>query len=304
MNRLNAESCPYSARLSKLTMVAEAWWNRMHLAADDWGIFQTNPKILKGKLWPLRDDMTIEIIEILLNEYTETKLVHQFLHKGETYGYFLGWFEHQKIRYMSARKYPAPPKDEISFEINHKTKRSGEKEERFGSDCIEVSVHCANNERTESAHRLPVTVTVTVIETVTGGKECGDEKPVPDPTPKPPKKPKKGKGEVKVKSTAINAYRDVFHLWPNSTQEEAINNAISQEKEPMHETVTRWSQICETWALRGFKPTNVQGMLDWLRNGIPPAGPKGKTGDKVTKTLNTLANRIEQHRREAEVNGG
>lgn len=319
MNRLNATSCPCSLRLSELTLMAEAWWNRMHLAADDWGTFPANPRILKGKLWPLRDEMTPEIIQDLLNEYTETGLVHQFTHKGENYGFFLGWFEHQKIRYMSARIYPAPPESEISFKINHKINSKGEKVERFGSDCIEVCVHCTIKERTRSAHRLPVTVTVTetviVTETGTELKESGyqktaaalptSEKPVESventiepeveqETPKKPKKEKPIKTEAQtVKSPACCAYRDVFHLWPNRTQEEKMNELIVGE-----EDVEKWSQVCRNWALHGNKPTNVEGMLDWYQTGIPnykPGNGKDQNSAKVAGTIKTLADRIKQH---------
>jgi len=306
MNRLNATSCPCSLRLSKLSMLAEAWWNRMHLAADDWGVFQANPRILKGKLWPLRDDMTIDMIQSLLNEYTETGLVHQFVHKDEKYGFFLGWFEHQKIRYMSARIYPAPPESEITFKINHKTNSKGEKVERFGSDCVEVFVHCAHIERTTDAHRLPVTVTVTetVTETVTGLKDSANENHVCESDNQQPsvgtvEKPKKTKPkkEPKIKSTAVCAYRDVFNLWPNKTQEEEIDATVNGQDQ-----VARWSQICHEWALRGFKPTSVRGMLDWFKGGVPAAGPKHATG-KVNDTLGRLADRIQRRREAASENG-
>lgn len=110
------------------------------------------------------------------------------------------------------------------------------------------------------------------------------------------KKPK-SKKEPKVKSTAVCAYRDVFNLWPNKTQEEEIDATINGQ-----EAVARWSQICREWALRGFKPTSIRGMLDWYKGGVPASGPKHAAG-KVNDTLGRLADRI-QRRREAVSDNG
>jgi len=150
MDRLNSESCPLSQALADLSMMADAWWNRFHLASDDWGVFPANAKILKGKLWPLRDDMRLDKIKSLLNEYAKHDLVFLWVHEGKEFGYFIGWFEHQPIKYLSRRKYPAPPKE--NFEFTHPKMGPGLK--RFGSKEViikRLSGQCPDNDRTLSS---------------------------------------------------------------------------------------------------------------------------------------------------------
>lgn len=154
---------------------------------------------------------------------------------------------------------------------------------------------------------VSVSVAVPVEVSVSEVKACESEKtalaPIEPEIPKEPEKPKDPKPpkEPKTpKSPACHAYRDVFHLWPNKTQEEEINQIIIGD-----EAVAKWSDACHTWAMRGHRPTGVEGMLDWYKNGIPPK-PNGKPAgqsDKVEKTMSTVAKRIQKHQREAVASG-
>jgi hypothetical protein len=132
-----------------------------------------------------------------------------------------------------------------------------------------------------------------------GTKESGSSAPARAKTPKRDGNETEAK-TGSLKSPACHAYRDVFHLWPNRTQEEAINGVIHGE-----EAVVKWSAICQEWAMRGNKPTNVQGMLDWFNAGIPPKPNGGKTGGnerKVNDTMSRLADRMREHQKPPDVN--
>ena len=37
-----------------------------------------------------------------------------------------------------------------------------------------------------------------------------------------------------------------------------------------HPDAARFAQVHETWCLRGYRPTNLEGHLDWYQGGIPP----------------------------------
>ena len=67
---------------------------------------------------------------------------------------------------------------------------------------------------------------------------------------------------------ATRAYRDVMRVTPNQAQRTAINAAIGQDEAAL----VRWRDVLTAWTLRGNKPTNVQGCLDWFAGGVPEAG--------------------------------
>ena len=67
---------------------------------------------------------------------------------------------------------------------------------------------------------------------------------------------------------ATRAYRDVMRVTPNQAQRTAINAAIGQDEAAL----VRWRDVLTAWTLRGNKPTNVQGCLDWYAGGVPEAG--------------------------------
>ena len=152
--------------------MAEAWWNRFHLAADDWGIFIAEPEWLKGRLWPYRKSMTTQKILSILSEYEKTELIFcwdvrtvyaQCTHNERTkYGFFTGWFEHQTMRYLSKRKFPAPPEENYQFIIEKQNEH-----ERTGTKHIKVMRNCAYSERTVCAQCAPETEVEVEVEVET-----------------------------------------------------------------------------------------------------------------------------------------
>lgn len=57
---------------------------------------------------------------------------------------------------------------------------------------------------------------------------------------------------------AIVAYRDLHNRFPSTAQMKIIS-----ERNP---PVADWVRAIRVWAERGFKPTNIEGMLDWAFN--------------------------------------
>jgi len=64
----------------------------------------------------------------------------------------------------------------------------------------------------------------------------------------------------------------VTGVWPNREQIAAIDRAVGAEK------LDRWREVMRAWMLQGNKPTNVGGMLDWYRDGIPQRPGKPANG--------------------------
>ncbi len=136
-------------------------------------------------------------------------------------------------------------------------------------------------------------------------EKTGDEaspahaQPTP-PVVKPPSpKPKR--------SEAVLAFQEIMHRLPNAAQMIAIDARVTVEAVP------RWREAVTAWAVRGNKPTNVDGMLDWFKKGVPEyvAKPPANGGpgppqrmSNVERSLqacrNVLARDAEQRRMEAE----
>lgn len=64
-------------------------------------------------------------------------------------------------------------------------------------------------------------------------------------------------------SEACMAYREIFHLNPNRIQSPEIDRVVQLE------SLNEWVAVCRAWALFGYSPRNVKGMLDWFVKGIP-----------------------------------
>lgn len=56
----------------------------------------------------------------------------------------------------------------------------------------------------------------------------------------------------------------------SGTQIEAIKETVGNKEESLE----KWKKVVTAWALAGHKPTNITGMLDWFRDGIPQYNPK------------------------------
>jgi hypothetical protein len=67
-----------------------------------------------------------------------------------------------------------------------------------------------------------------------------------------------------------------------NAQVEALNVAVVSNRD-----LEVWRKALGVWLLRGYKPTNIEGPLQWYRDGIPQngKGPPGK-GRPVSRESN------------------
>ena len=71
------------------------------------------------------------------------------------------------------------------------------------------------------------------------------------------------KERVNGKSEAVRIFRGVMHQYPNATQQKAIDSKVSK--------LSLWEHCLKAWAMKGYNPRNVEGVLDWYKKGGPPA---------------------------------
>lgn len=118
--RLLDDSLLSSPSLGTLTPAAQDAFHRFLLLADDFGCFDANPRVLVGKGWPLRSDVSERKVSGWLSEYEHAGMVFVWDEGGRRFAYLTGWHgEHgQKHRAEydretnpkgSKRRTPRPP---------------------------------------------------------------------------------------------------------------------------------------------------------------------------------------------------
>ena len=87
----------------------------------------------------------------------------------------------------------------------------------------------------------------------------------------PPAKPAKPNLN---KHPAVQAYRDVVHLYPKGTWKQKVIDAVGEGVED----VAFWRQVCDAYVGLGWNPKNVKVMLEhYDRREIPSiSGQQGK----------------------------
>ena len=80
---------------------------RLIVNCDDFGRFEGRTAILKGRLFPLKGDVTFGMIEEGLRKLNSVGLVEMYEYDGKPYLYIPTWENHQTVR-AATSKYPDP----------------------------------------------------------------------------------------------------------------------------------------------------------------------------------------------------
>ena len=105
-NRIIRESICTSETIETLTPEAEITFYRLLVNADDYGRFDGRPKIIKSRLYPLRD-ITSERVEDLVGKLCTAGLIWKYTVDGKPYLQITNWETYQDIR-TKRSKYPDP----------------------------------------------------------------------------------------------------------------------------------------------------------------------------------------------------
>lgn len=114
--------------------------------------------------------------------------------------------------------------------------------------------------------------------------------PPSQPTPQPPTDPMPTTTTAKRRKTQppdsaappshanhplIAAYRLTFQRYPSKAQ---MAQLAQMEATPLEEG--RFVAACQAWLMAGYNPSNLRGILDWYKDGVPdyrPANPNAHT---------------------------
>ena len=125
-NRILKESICTSDSIDKLSWFEEVLFYRLMVSCDDYGRFDGRAAIIKNRLFPLKESLTIRAVNDAIKKLASAELVTMYEFDGKPYLYLPTWDEHQTIRAKKS-KYPSP-KDGIvkSSEIICKQMQSDE----------------------------------------------------------------------------------------------------------------------------------------------------------------------------------
>lgn len=107
-NRIIRESCRTSPSLDKLSAEAERLFWRLTTVADDFGRFESDPRILLAQCFPLGvERFKASQVREWYRELETCELVKTYASTGKQYGYFITWDKYQARRAKNP-KYPSP----------------------------------------------------------------------------------------------------------------------------------------------------------------------------------------------------
>lgn len=115
--RLIHDTLLTSPSIRVCTPMAQDAFPRFLLLADDFGCFEAEPRLLVGRGWPYRSDVTEQHVRSWMVEYAMADMLRLWEQDGRWYGFLTGWWNFQRFRKEyssenpkgSKRRTPAPP---------------------------------------------------------------------------------------------------------------------------------------------------------------------------------------------------
>lgn len=106
-NRIIKESICTSDSVDQLSWFEEVLFYRLIVNCDDFGRFDGRTAVIKNRLFPLKDNLTIKSVETAINKLASAGLVALYEFESKPYLCLPTWNEHQTIR-AKRSKYPEP----------------------------------------------------------------------------------------------------------------------------------------------------------------------------------------------------
>lgn len=106
-NRILKESICVSDSISCLSWFEEVLFYRLIVNCDDYGRFDGRISVIKNRLFPLKDNLTIKTVSDGVNKLASAGLVALYEFEGKPYLYLPSWNDHQNVRAKRSR-YPSP----------------------------------------------------------------------------------------------------------------------------------------------------------------------------------------------------
>lgn len=111
-NRIIKESITTSEKLASLSDFEFRLWIGLITQADDAGRGDARPAVIKGRVFPFRERLTVKDVGSSLRALADKGCVTLYEIGGRPYFYFPNWSKHQRVRDCRP-KYPEPTEDSL-----------------------------------------------------------------------------------------------------------------------------------------------------------------------------------------------
>lgn len=115
-NRIIRESICTSDSVDQMTWFEECFWQRLIVNCDDYGRFDARLTVIKSRLFPLKDRMSLKDIEGALDKLEKLGCIIFYEYNKKPYLFIPTWETYQTVR-AKRSKYPAPDEYLQSSEI-------------------------------------------------------------------------------------------------------------------------------------------------------------------------------------------
>ena len=106
-NRILKESVCTSDTIDGLSWFEEVLFYRLIVNCDDFGRFDGRVAVIKNRLFPLKENLTLKTVSEAINRLASAGLVALYEFEGKPYLHLPTWNEHQNVR-AKRSKYPSP----------------------------------------------------------------------------------------------------------------------------------------------------------------------------------------------------
>jgi hypothetical protein len=123
-NRILKESIKRCDQIDQLTWFEEVVYYRLLVTADDYGILDGRPTLLKNELFPTRENVTKKAVEDAIRKLVKVGLLRSYDVSDKPYLCLPTWETHQNIR-RPRHKYPMPQDNNIPPSTDGTLRSSG-----------------------------------------------------------------------------------------------------------------------------------------------------------------------------------
>jgi len=227
-------------------------WLMFPLILSRDGTTLDHPHYLRSKLFPLRSDVSEEMISAALDWFIERGMVKRYKADERGYLYFPTFSKYQGDTKREAEStFPPPPAELVNPDCTTNSRPTHEP--------------VTTNSRSQVDAQVDAQVEV-------DADARAHEQRAPDPPPPPEYDPKTPLHMQDDKTPVqIRVFREASGIvgpGPSTPAwDEIVNTVVDAPVD-----LKTWGDAVREWSLRGFKMRNVAGMLDWYKHGIPPRG--------------------------------
>ena len=106
-NRIIKESVCTSDSIDQLGWFEEVLFYRLIVNCDDFGRFDGRVAVIKNRLFPLKENLTLKNVESAINKLARVGLITPYESGGKPFLFLPTWNEHQSVR-AKRSKFPEP----------------------------------------------------------------------------------------------------------------------------------------------------------------------------------------------------